>query len=143
MLFENTGGIIGFVRYIYSNAHGPLLWLSMHVSNGRCDSTMGYRCRFSLDGKRFVGVNIGMQNIVYAVLLITSPAGAWALFAYGTLQSAGMLVMSYLTVNGKWAEVEGVNPTHEGTVVAGLLVPCHLYIMFGMRTLYIRRSSDN
>ena len=110
----------------------------------------GFRCTFQTDALtiaqwgigagsawmvRFAGVNIGMQNIVYAVLLITSPAGAWALFAYGTLQAAGMLVMSYVTVNGKWAEVEGVNPTHEGTVVAGILLACHLYIMFGMQSI--------
>ena len=70
------------LRHIYSNADGALLWLSMHISNRRRDSTMGYWSRVSLM-VRFAGVNIGMQNIVYAVLLITSPAGAWALFAYG------------------------------------------------------------
>jgi hypothetical protein len=46
-----------------------------------------------------------------------------------------MLVMSYITVNGKWAEVEGVNPTNEGTIVAGILLACHLYNMFGMHSI--------
>ena len=133
-MFENTGGIIGFVAIFI-----PML-MGLYY---------GFRCTFQTDAAivqwgigagsawmvRFAGVNIGMQNIVYAVLLITSPAGAWALFAYGTLQAAGMLVMSYVTVNGKWAEVEGVNPTHEGTVVAGILLACHLYIMFGMQSI--------
>lgn len=133
-MFENTGGIIGFVAIFI-----PML-MGLYY---------GFRCTFQTDAAiaqwgigagsawmvRFAGVNIGMQNIVYAVLLITSPAGAWALFAYGTLQSVGMLVMSYVTVNGKWAEVEGVNPTHEGTVVAGILLACHLYIMFGMQSI--------
>ena len=133
-MFENTGGIIGFVAIFI-----PML-MGLYY---------GFRCTFQTDAAiaqwgigagsawmvRFAGVNIGMQNIVYAVLLITSPAGAWALFAYGTLQAAGMLVMSYFTVNGKWAEVEGVNPTHEGTVVAGILLACHLYIMFGMQSI--------
>ena len=133
-MFENTGGIIGFAAIFI-----PML-MGLYY---------GFRCTFQTDAAiaqwgigagsawmvRFAGVNIGMQNIVYAVLLITSPAGAWALFAYGTLQSAGMLVMSYVTVNGEWAEVEGVNPTHEGTVVAGILLACHLYIMFGMQSI--------
>lgn len=133
-MFENTGGIIGFAAIFI-----PML-MGLYY---------GFRCTFQADAAivqwgigagsawmvRFAGVNIGMQNIVYAVLLITSPAGAWALFAYGTLQAAGMLVMSYVTVNGKWAEVEGVNPTHEGTVVAGILLACHLYIMFGMQSI--------
>ena len=133
-MFENTGGIIGFAAIFI-----PML-MGLYY---------GFRCTFQTDAAiaqwgigagsawmvRFAGVNIRIQNIVYAVLLITSPAGAWALFAYGTLQSAGMLVMSYVTVNGKWAEVEGVNPTHEGTVVAGILLACHLYIMFGMQSI--------
>ena len=133
-MFENTGGIIGFAAIFI-----PML-MGLYY---------GFRCTFQTDAAiaqwgigagsawmvRFAGVNIGMQNIVYAVLLITSPAGAWALFAYGTLQAAGMLVMSYVTVNGKWAEVEGVNPTHEGTVVAGILLAFHLYIMFGMQSI--------
>ena len=133
-MFEYTGGIIGFAAIFI-----PML-MGLYY---------GFRCTFQTDAAiaqwgigagsawmvRFAGVNIGMQNIVYAVLLITSPAGAWALFAYGTLQAAGMLVMSYVTVNGKWAEVEGVNPTHEGTVVAGILLACHLYIMFGMQSI--------
>ena len=133
-MFENTGGIIGFAAIFI-----PML-MGLYY---------GFRCTFQTDAAiaqwgigagsawmvRFAGVNIGMQNIVYAVLLITSPAGAWALFAYGTLQAAGMLVMSYVTVNGKWAEVEGVNPTHEGTVVAGILLACHLYIKFGMQSI--------
>ena len=76
-----------------------------------------------------------IRDSVYAILLLTTPAGAWALFAYGTIQAAGMLVMSYITVNGKWAEVEGVNPTNEGTIVAGILLACHLYIMFGMHSI--------
>jgi hypothetical protein len=84
---------------------------------------------------RFAGVCVGVQNLVYAILLLKTPAGAWALFAYGTIQTADMLVMSYSTVNGKWAEVEGVNPTNEGTIVAGILLACHLYNMFGMHSI--------
>ncbi len=31
--------------------------------------------------------------------------------------------------------VEGVNPTNKGTIVAGILLACHLYIMFGMHSI--------
>ena len=131
-MLENTGGIVGFGAILIPTLMGLYY---------------GFRCTFQTDAAieqwgigagsawmvRFAGVNVGSQNIVYAILLMTSPAGAWAIFAYGTIQSAAMLVMSYLTVNGKWAEVEGVNPTHEGTIVAGILLVCHLYIMFGMQ----------
>ena len=133
-MFEASGGIINFLAILIPTVMGLYY---------------GFRCLFQTDAAieqwgigagsawmvRFAGVCVGAQNLVYAILLLTTPDGAWALFAYGTIQAAGMLVMSYITVNGKWAEVEGVNPTNEGTIVAGILLACHLYIMFGMHSI--------
>lgn len=130
-MIEASGGVINFLAILVPTLMGLYY---------------GFRCLFQTDAAiaewgigaasawmvRFVGVCVGTQNVVYAILLLTSPAGAWALFAYGTIQSAGMLIMSYVTVKGKWATVEGVKPTHEGTIVAAILLVCHLYIMFAM-----------
>ena len=37
-----------------------------------------------------------------------------------------------MTVNGKWAEVDGVKATAEGYVVTAILLVFHLIIMFNM-----------
>ena len=81
------------------------------------------------------GTYCGTQGLVYVILLATSPAGAWSIFAFGTIQAALFLIFGYTTVKGKWAEVEGVNATNEGIIVPAILVIFHLYIMFTMGSI--------
>ncbi len=78
------------------------------------------------------GCCVGAQGIVYAIIIFTSPAGAWAVFAYGTVHAALFLVFGWTTVNGKWAQVEGVKATAEGYIVPAILLVFHLLIMFNM-----------
>ena len=77
-------------------------------------------------------VALGLKASVYAIIMFTSPAGAWAVFAYGTVHAALFLVLGWTTVNGKWAEVEGVKATAEGYIVPAILLVFHLLIMFNM-----------
>jgi hypothetical protein len=72
------------------------------------------------------------QSLIYVILLLTSPVGAWSVFAFGTIQAALFLVFGYTTVKGKWAQVEGVKATAEGYIVPAILLGFHLYIMFTM-----------
>ena len=72
------------------------------------------------------------QGIVYILLLIMSPVGAWSVFAFGTIQATLFLIYGYTTVNGKWAQVDGVKATAEGYIVPAILLVFHLYIMFTM-----------
>ena len=59
------------------------------------------------------------------------PVGAWAVFAYGTIHAALFLIFGWMTVNGKWAEVE-VKASAEGYIVPAILLVFHLIIMFNM-----------
>ena len=72
------------------------------------------------------------QSLIYIILLLSSPVGAWSVFAFGTIQAALFLVFGYLTVKDKWAQVEGVKATAEGYIVPAILLVFHLYIMFTM-----------
>ena len=86
-MFEASGGIINFLAILIPTVMGLYY---------------GFRCLFQTDAAieqwgigagsawmvRFAGVCVGAQNLVYAILLLTTPAGAWALFAYGTIQAA-------------------------------------------------------
>ena len=88
----------------------------------------GYRCLVATDAfieqyglgaasefiRKTPGCCVGAQGIVYAILIITSPVGAWAVFAYGTIHAALFLIFGWMTVNGKWAEVEGVKGLRRG-----------------------------
>lgn len=75
---------------------------------------------------------MGAQGIVYAILIFTPSFGAWSVFAYGTIHAALFLIFGWMTVNGKWAEVDGVKATAEGYVVTAILLVFHLIIMFNM-----------
>ena len=72
------------------------------------------------------------QGIVYILLLIMSPVGAWSVFAFGTIQATLFLIYGYTTECGKWAQVDGVKATAEGYIVPAILLVFHLYIMFTM-----------
>ena len=78
------------------------------------------------------GCCVGAQGIVYAILIFTSPVGAWAVFAYGTIRAALFLIFGWTTVNGKWAGVKDVKATAEGYIVPAILFVFHLIIMFNM-----------
>ena len=106
----------------------------------------GYRCLFLTQGfiaqyglgagsefmVKLSGTYTFTQSLIYVILLLTSPAGAWSVFAFGTIQAAFFLVFGYTTVKGKWAQVEGVKATAEGYIVPAILLGFHLYIMFTM-----------
>ena len=78
------------------------------------------------------GCCVGAQGIVYAILIFTSPVGAWAVFAYGTIHAALFLIFGWMTVNGKWAEVESVKITAEGYIEPAILLVFYLIIMLNM-----------
>ena len=106
----------------------------------------GFRCLFQTEGfieqyglgaasefmVKLSGTYTMTQGLVYILLLITSPAGAWSVFAFGTIQAALFLIYGYTTVKGKWAQVDGVKATAEGYIVPAILLVFHLYIMFTM-----------
>ena len=106
----------------------------------------GFRCLFQTEGfieqyglgaasefmVKLSGTYTMTQGVVYILLLITSPAGAWSVFAFGTIQAALFLIYGYTTVKGKWAQVDGVKATAEGYIVPAILLVFHLYIMFTM-----------
>ena len=106
----------------------------------------GFRCLFQTEGfieqyglgaasefmVKLSGTYTMTQGLVYILLLVTSPAGAWSVFAFGTIQAALFLIYGYTTVKGKWAQVDGVKATAEGYIVPAILLVFHLYIMFTM-----------
>ncbi len=106
----------------------------------------GYRCLFGTEAfieqygsgpasefmVKATGCFVTAQGIMYAILLLTSPAGAWAIFAFGTIHAALFLVFGWTTTNGKWAELEGVKASAEGYIVPAILLVFHLIIMFNM-----------
>lgn len=106
----------------------------------------GFRCLFQTEGfieqyglgaasefmVKLCGTYTITQGIVYIMLLIMSPIGAWSVFAFGTIQAALFLIYGYTTVKGKWAQVDGVKATAEGYIVPAILLIFHLYIMFTM-----------
>ena len=75
---------------------------------------------------------VGAQGIVYAILIFTSPVGAWAVFTYGTIHAALFLIFGWMTLIGKWAEVEGVKATKDGYIVPPILLGFPIIIMFNM-----------
>ena len=67
------------------------------------------------------------QGVMYAIILFTSPAGAWELFAFSTIWAALFLYFGYTTKNSSWAGVEGVNATNEPIIVSGIMLVVHRY----------------
>ena len=130
-MIENFGGIINFVAVLL-----PAVMALYY----------GYRCLFASDAfieqyglgaasgfmVKLVGTYTITQAIMYFILILTSPTGAWAVFAFGTIQSFLFLIFGYTTVKGPWAEIDGVKASAEGYIVPAILLVFHLIIMFNM-----------
>ena len=130
-MIDASGGIANFIAILIPAIMGTFY---------------GFRCLFQTDGfieqyglgaasefmVKLCGTYTITQGIVYILLLIMSPVGAWSVFAFGTIQAALFLIYGYTTVKGKWAQVDGVKATAEGYIVPAILLIFHLYIMFTM-----------
>lgn len=106
----------------------------------------GYRCLFASDALleqyglgpasgfmvKLTGTYTLTQAIMYFILILTSPSGAWAVFAFGTIQSFLFVIFGYTTVKGPWAEIDCVKASAEGYIVPAILLVFHLIIMFYM-----------
>ena len=106
-MIENFGGIINFLAVLL-----PAIMALYY----------GYRCLFASDAfieqyglgaasgfmVKLTGTYTITQAIMYFILILTSPTGAWAVFAFGTIQSFLFLIFGYTTVKGPWAEIDGV-----------------------------------
>jgi|TARA_B100000768_G_C11217833_1_gene349089 hypothetical protein len=130
-MIDASGGIANFIAILIPAIMGTFY---------------GFRCLFQTEGfieqyglgaasefmVKLCGTYTITQGIVYILLLIMSPVGAWSVFAFGTIQATLFLIYGYTTVNGKWAQVDGVKATAEGYIVPAILLVFHLYIMFTM-----------
>ena len=130
-MIEASGGAVNFIAILI-----PTL-MSLYY---------GFRCLFQTDAAiaewgigaasenmvKICGCYALSQGVMYAVILFTSPAGAWELFAFSTIWAALFLYFSYTTKNSAWAEIEGVNPTNEPIIVSGIILVVHIYIMSAM-----------
>ena len=130
-MIDASGGIANFIAILIPAIMGTFY---------------GFRCLFQTEGfieqyglgaasefmVKLCGTYTITQGIVYILLLIMSPVGAWSVFAFGTIQAALFLIYGYTTVKGKWAKVDGVKATAEGYIVPAILLVFHLYIMFTM-----------
>ncbi|CAI8420294.1 MAG: Uncharacterised protein [Porticoccaceae bacterium UBA1117] len=130
-MIDASGGILNFIAILIPALMGGFY---------------GFRCLFQTDGfiaqyglgagsefmVKLSGTYTLTQGLVYIILLLTSPAGAWSVFAFGTIQALLFLIFGYTTVKGKWAQVEGVKATAEGYIVPAVLLVFHLFIMFNM-----------
>ena len=67
------------------------------------------------DGSAFpikmVGSFCAGMAFMLVYVLLTDLGGKWELFTFGFVQAALLTVLGYQTVNGPWAEVEGINAT--------------------------------
>ena len=99
-MIDASGGIANFIAILIPAIMGTFY---------------GFRCLFQTEGfieqyglgaasefmVKLCGAYTITQGIVYILLLIMSPVGAWAVFAFGTIQSTLFLIYGYTTVNGK------------------------------------------
>ena len=68
---------------------------------------------------------------------MTGIAGTWELFTYGFVQATLLTIVGYQTVNGPWAEVEGVKATKEGYMAPAVFAVLNAVVLFtGAKTLY-------
>ncbi len=93
------------------------------------------------DGSAFMiklaGTFCAGLGFMLAYVLITGIAGTWELFTYGFVQAALLTVVGYQTVNGPWAEVEGVKATKEGYMAPAVFAVLNAVVLFtGAETLY-------
>jgi CO/xanthine dehydrogenase Mo-binding subunit len=76
-------------------------------------------------------------GFMLAYVLMTGIVGTWELFTYGFVQAALLTVVGYQTVNGPWAEVEGVKATKEGYMAPAVFAVLNAVVLFtGAETLY-------
>ena len=93
------------------------------------------------DGSAFMiklaGTFCAGLGFMLAYVLMTGTAGTWELFTYGFVQAALLTVVGYQTVNGPWAEVEGVKATKEGYMAPAVFAVLNAVVLFtGAETLY-------
>ena len=93
------------------------------------------------DGSAFMiklaGTFCAGLGFMLAYVLMTGIAGTWELFTYGFIQAALLTVVGYQTVNGPWAEVEGVKATKEGYMAPAVFAVLNAVVLFtGAETLY-------
>lgn len=130
-MIEASGGVVNFIAILI-----PTLMALYY----------GFRCLFQTDAAiaqwgigaasesmvKICGCYALTQGVMYAIILFTSPAGAWELFAFSTIWAALFLYFSYTTKNSAWAEIEGVNATNEPIIVSAIMLVVHIYIMSAM-----------
>ena len=130
-MFQASGGALNFTTILI-----PTLMTLYY----------GFRCLVQTD-KAIAGWGIGpaseqmvkvtgayalAQGVMYAVILLTSPAGAWELFAFSTIWSAVFLYIAIQTNNSEWSKIEGVNASNEPIIVSAVMLALHIYIMATM-----------
>jgi hypothetical protein len=81
---------------------------------------------------RFAGSCVAASTILVIMVIVRGPTGAWEVFAFGVIQSAIATVSGFFTVNGPWAEVEGVKATAEGWIAPLGFLIVNLYLMFAL-----------
>ncbi len=133
-MFEATGGALNFTAILIPTV------MALYY---------GFRCLFQTEQAiaqwgigpaaeqmvKITGAYALAQGIMYSVILLTSPAGAWELFAFSTIWSAVFLYFAYQTKNSEWAQIEGVNATNEPIIVSALMLIVHIYIMAAMPSI--------
>ena len=73
--------------------------------------------------------------LVYA--LLTDLGGKWELFTFGFVQAALLTVLGYQTVNGPWAEVEGIKATKESYIAPAAFAILNAVVLYtGATVLY-------
>ena len=130
-IIQASGGVVNFIAILI-----PTLMALYY----------GFRCLFQTEAAiaewgigaasesmvKICGCYALTQGVMYAIILFTSPAGAWELFAFSTIWAALFLYFGYKTKNSAWAEIEGVNPTNEPIIVSAIMLVVHIYIMSAM-----------
>ena len=130
-MIQASGGVVNFIAILI-----PTLMALYY----------GFRCLFQTEAAiaewgigaasesmvKICGCYALTQGVMYALILFTSPAGAWELFAFSTIWAALFLYFGYKTKNSAWAEIEGVNPTNEPIIVSAIMLVVHIYIMSAM-----------
>ena len=124
------GGILNFIAYLIPCLMTVFLYRCLFATDAFIEQhCLGAVSEFMI---KATGCCVGAQGIVYVILIFTSPVGVWSIFAYGTIHAALFLIFGRMTVNGKWAKVDGVKATTEGYIVPAILLVFHLIIMFNM-----------
>ena len=93
------------------------------------------------DGSAFMiklaGTFCAALGFMQVYVLVRGIEGTWELFTYGFVQAALLTVIGYQTVNGPWAEVEGVNATKEGYIAPAIFAILNAVVLFtGADLLY-------